>query len=128
MKKLILSLMITMMATTTFAAKQVTCQSAAEDAAVAMKNKQIKEEFAENAEPGEVISDDLLAAVSETYNVGADGEPSDQDTGTYTIGLIVWEECMEGVEVQTKMSTPKKGAAPKCEIIKVESLGSRDCG
>lgn len=95
--------------------KNALCLKAAEAAA----NKEIHKEDKEAA-----IIDDNTTIIDNDGNNFADWE---NFTGIFAFEYSVNEECLDGLKVEARLKTDSKGQ-PKCEVIKVEGLGQRDCG
>ncbi|MBS1971675.1 MAG: hypothetical protein JSU04_15290 [Bdellovibrionales bacterium] len=95
--------------------KNALCLKAAEAAA----NKEIHKEDKEAS-----IIDDNTTIVDKDGNKFADWE---NFTGLFVFEYSVNEECLDGLQVETRLKTDAKGR-PQCEVIKVEGYGQRDCG
>lgn len=105
------------------APSSLSCQGAAETAAIKVMNKSLQAEKG----PDEPLEEAEKAQLTGTVlNLDEQDNEVKQETGIYAVEMSVFEECYDAMKVTTKKVL--KGKKMKCEIIKVESFGQRDCG
>lgn len=88
------------------------------------------ETAAAKAAEKEIHKEDKEAALGEMTIVDKDGnqvQANEAFTGIFVYEYSVNEECLDGIQVETRLKTDKKGKTT-CEVISTHGVGQRDCG
>ncbi len=118
--KYVLSALVLTLSSTGFA-QGYSCLKYAEAVAVNAMNKSLADE-----KKPEKLEDYEKAQISQTDFLDQNGEITNKETGIYGVTMGVMEECLDGYKVETKVTI--KNGKPSCTLIKLSSLGQRDCG
>lgn len=107
--------------------KKSLCQAAAENAAAEEMDKMNTDGLTDDdGEPRALTSAEIANVSNVTFLKENSEEESDTETGIYGVEMIVMEECLDGLQVKTKLVQKKNKT--KCEVIEIKSWGTRDCG
>ncbi|QDK38651.1 hypothetical protein [Bdellovibrio sp. NC01] len=88
------------------------------------------EAVAAKAAEKETHKEDKEASLGDVTIVDKDGneiQANEGFTGIYNYEYSVNEECLDGIQIETKLKKDKNGKMT-CEVISTQGIGQRDCG